>query len=66
MLSKHWKRINSPSISAKVEKAACRKGQMKLFLLKWLKLDSHDIDPRIKMFKRENLEKYSIQLNSAQ
>ena len=31
-----------------------------------LKLGSNDIDPRVKMFKRENLEKYSIQLNSAQ
>ena len=33
MFSKHPNRINFPKISAKVEKAASRKGQTKLFLL---------------------------------
>ena len=80
MHSKYLNRINFPNISAKVEKAASRKGQMKLLLLevyaKWgkceplvtmmLKPGANNIDIRVKMFKGKNLEKNQIQLNSVQ
>ena len=71
MLSKHLNRINFPKISAKVEKAGPRKGQMKLLLSevytkikKMRTTDYNDIetnanntDTRVKLFKLENQQK---------
>ena len=64
--------------SAKVKKAASRKEQIKPLLQKcmrksrkyeslvtiMLKQDANNIDTHVKMFKGENPEKNSIQLNS--